>query len=97
MIEAETYQQLVVNVPHILFELTWEAISGVIFYPVIRYLLRRTKARWHREIDAEHGVVHTEPPHPHNVRVVVMEEATYHFLVDKLGKDVVTEAEKWIR
>lgn len=57
---AESYTDLVVNVPHILFELTWEAISGVIFYPLIRFILRRTKDRWHREIDAEHGVTHPE-------------------------------------
>lgn len=58
MILAETYRQLVIDVPHILFELTWEAISGLIFYPVIRFSHKQLSKRIHRDIDKQHGVEH---------------------------------------
>jgi hypothetical protein len=58
LLAAETYTELVTNVPHIFFELTWEAISGIIFYPIGKRIAERFGARIHREIDAEHNVVH---------------------------------------
>lgn len=50
----ESYLELVTSVPHVLFELTYEAITGVIWYLVINFIVRR----FHKQIDAEHGVEH---------------------------------------
>ncbi|GAC1529007.1 MAG: hypothetical protein NVS3B1_20480 [Marmoricola sp.] len=58
VIAAETYTQLMTNPPHLEFELTLEALTGILLYPIGRRLLRRAKARWHREIDEEHGIDH---------------------------------------
>lgn len=52
------YIGLMTDVPHILFELTLEAITGLAVYPFARRLLRVYRDRIHREIDAEHGVEH---------------------------------------
>lgn len=54
MILAETYTELVTDFPHIAFELTWELITGVVFYPVIRFAMKR----FHKRFDREHGIDH---------------------------------------
>lgn len=57
---AETYTGLMTNPPHLEFELTLEALTGILLYPIGRRVLSRAKARWHHEIDTEHGVTHKE-------------------------------------
>lgn len=98
MIDAsESYFDLMRSAPHWGFELTLEALSGLVMYPAIRWLHRKWECRMHREIDAEHGVVHVEEPDLKEVRVVVMAEATYDRLMAKMDRDVVREAERYIR
>lgn len=60
MILAETYAGLVTDPAHIFFELTLEAATGLLVYPLIRRARQRWADRLHRVLDAEHGVVHTE-------------------------------------
>lgn len=43
----ETYFDLVTNVPHVLFELTWEMITGVVVYPFIRWGVKLHDRRKH--------------------------------------------------
>jgi hypothetical protein len=57
----DSYFGLVTDGPHILFELTLEALTGLAVYPVARRLLKAYRERIHQEIDEEHGVVHHEP------------------------------------
>jgi len=52
------YVGLMTDVPHIMFEFSLEAITGLAVYPFARRLLRAYRDRIHHEIDAEHGVVH---------------------------------------
>jgi hypothetical protein len=54
------YLGLLTDAPHIFFELTLEAITGIAVYPLARRLLRAYRERIHREIDAEHGYTHQE-------------------------------------
>lgn len=54
ILAEESYTELVTSVPHVLFELTYEVATGVIWYAVIRYGVKR----FHRQIDAEHGFEH---------------------------------------
>lgn len=65
---VKDYVGLMSDGPHIAFEMSLEAITGVLLYPFGRRLLRAYRDRIHREIDAEHGVVHTEPPRPQRGR-----------------------------
>lgn len=97
MIEAsESYVDLMRSAPHWGFEITLELLSGLVVYPFYRWLHRKWESRIHREIDAEHGVIHTEVVSPQGVRVVVLDQSTYDNLVDKMGKEFVSEAERWI-
>jgi hypothetical protein len=57
----DSYFGLLTDGPHIFFELTLEALTGLAVYPVARRLLRAYRERIHQEIDEEHGVVHHEP------------------------------------
>jgi hypothetical protein len=54
------YLGLMTDVPHIMFEFSLEAITGLAVYPFARRLFRAYRDRIHREIDAEHGVVHPD-------------------------------------
>jgi hypothetical protein len=54
------YVGLMTDGPHIMFELSLEAITGLAVYPFARRLLRAYRDRIHREIDEEHGVVHPD-------------------------------------
>lgn len=56
----QSYVGLMTDVPHIAFELTLEAVTGIAIYPLARRLLRAYRDRIHREIDAEHGYMHEE-------------------------------------
>lgn len=51
---------LLTDLPHVAFELTLEAITGLAVYPVARRALRVYRDRIHREIDAEHGYEHDD-------------------------------------
>lgn len=55
MILAETYFQLVKDVPHILFELTWETITGLVVYPFARFLWNKHHARRHPQVSCNHN------------------------------------------
>lgn len=54
------YVGLMTDWAHICFELSLEFITGVLLYPIVRRLVRAYRLRIHQEIDAEHGVVHSE-------------------------------------
>lgn len=58
VIAAESYSDLLRSAPHWGFELTLEALTGIVVYPFIRWAHQQWEARVHREIDAEHGVEH---------------------------------------
>lgn len=53
MIFAETYRDLMTNPAHILFELSWEAISALAAFPFGRWYQRRHDAKVHHIIDRE--------------------------------------------
>ncbi len=55
MILAETYFQLVKDVPHILFELTWEGITGLVVYPFARSLWNKHHKRRHPQSSCNHN------------------------------------------
>ena len=59
---AETYTGLMTDAPHLLFELTMEALTGLVAYPLGRLITRRVHRRLgtkiHADIDAAHGVQH---------------------------------------
>jgi hypothetical protein len=61
MILAESYTQLVTDVPHIMFEATYEVLSFLLVYPFFRLVLRRFGKGLHKEIDTEHGIEHGDP------------------------------------
>lgn len=56
MILAEGYVDLVTDPSHIFFELTWEFITALVFYPVIRCGVKQ----WHKRFDREHGIAHDD-------------------------------------
>jgi len=58
----DSYWGLMTDVPHIMFEFTLEALTGILLYPIARRLFRAYRDRIHQEIDEEHGVVHQDPP-----------------------------------
>ncbi len=58
MEHEETYLDLMMSLPHWGFELTLELLTAVIVYPLIRIAHKRLTERLHRDLDAEHGVVH---------------------------------------
>lgn len=57
---VKDYVGLMTDAPHICFELSLEAITGIAIYPLARRLLRAYRDRIHREIDAEHGYTHKD-------------------------------------
>lgn len=57
----KSYVGLMTDWPHICFELSLEAVTGIAVYPLARRVLRAYRDRIHREIDAEHGVIHQDP------------------------------------
>jgi hypothetical protein len=57
---VKSYFGLMTDAPHLAFELSLEAITGIAVYPFARRLLRVYRDRIHREIDEEHGVVHPD-------------------------------------
>jgi hypothetical protein len=57
----ESYLDLMMSLPHWGFELTLEALTGLLVYPLIRWGHKRLNDRLHRELDAEHGVTHGTP------------------------------------
>lgn len=84
MILAETYVDLMTDPAHIWFELTLEAISGLIVYPLIRFAHQRLTVSLHATLDAEHGFTHTDSPPSapvpvqSNVRLLSAHEARVH-------------------
>lgn len=92
----ESYFDLMRSLPHWGFEITLELLTGLLVYPLIRWGHNRLNERLHRELDAEHGFVHkSQPTAPHHevshVRVL------YPDLLDETGKQLVREAEVWIK
>jgi hypothetical protein len=59
---VRSYFGLMTDAPHICFELSVDALTGILLYPLIKRGLRAYRDRIHQEIDEEHGVVHTERP-----------------------------------
>lgn len=53
----DAYVALLTNLPHILLELTIEAITAIAVYPFARWVWDR----WHAEHDAEHHPPHVDP------------------------------------
>lgn len=62
VLAEEGYRDLILSVPHWLFEATTDLILGAIVYPFIRICHTRLVARAHREVDAAHGLSHPAPP-----------------------------------
>jgi hypothetical protein len=60
MILAESYMELTTDPAHILFELTWEGISTLLAFIIFKKIGSKVLNRFHRDLDVEHGVVHTE-------------------------------------
>ena len=76
---AETYTGLLADPAHIGFELTLEALTGLLVYPLARFVLARVRRRFvtatHAEIDAAHGIIHGCPTNPTSLTVIVPQSA----------------------
>jgi hypothetical protein len=61
VILAESYLDLVSDPAHIAFEMTYEFLTALIFYPVIRFTVKRLHRQWDKEHGVKHVVINEQP------------------------------------
>jgi hypothetical protein len=100
VILAETYTGLLTDPAHILFELTWEAITLALGVFIGRKVMPLVMEKFHRNIDELHGIEHAKDGKPYSVdelrqglehAVAIANQNARAFAAEKERADAIAE------